>query len=102
MKICKKKTIQYVEERSNNSSETESEDGTHKEKLYFTTKKVAESKVNQDFFKINVLIDGKKFEMDIDTGASVSIINSQHYDQYFINFELYKSNIKLCTFAGNN
>ena len=51
--------------------------------------------------KVHVTIEGKDYEMELDTGAALSIISEGHYRKYFSHVNLQKSSVKLNTYTGD-
>lgn len=98
-KMCKAsgKRVNLVEKEDCTTSEEDLEE----ESLYFGEKEQVNSLRGTNNFQIKLLIAGKMYNMDIDTGASVSIISSNEYEQHFSKFKLLDCKTKLCTFAGS-
>lgn len=85
-KMCKTsgKRVNLVEKEDCTTSEDLEE-----ESLYFGKKEQINSIRGTNNFQIELLIAGKMYKMDINTGASVSIISSNEYKQHFHKFKLF-------------
>ena len=51
-------------------------------------------------FVVDMVLDGKAHKMEIDTGASVSVVSKKTYELLFKKRELRKSSIRLSTYGG--
>ena len=49
---------------------------------------------------ISVLVEGKPLSMEVDTGASYSVISKHTYDQEFNTYQLQSSDVQLKTYTG--
>ena len=65
--------VHQVEESESSESECEGD--------IFTVKSCRSSSNNE--MKVHVTIEGKEYEMELDTGAALSIISEGHYREYF-------------------
>lgn len=52
-------------------------------------------------FTISVKIDNRRFDMDVDTGASVSLINKQHYTEHFLMYKMHECRTQLFTYGNH-
>lgn len=98
-KICKRKNVQYVDDISEEEEYNEGQLEGEAEKLYFSDEKVYSTR---NSFIVEIYIDFRKFKMDVDTGASVSLINNEHYERYFSKYKLCKCSTKLFTYGNNS
>ena len=53
-------------------------------------------------FTVDVLLNGKPFSMELDTGATVSIISNATFQQVFPNVDLQPSSVKLHAYPGES
>ena len=53
-------------------------------------------------FTVDVLLNGKPFSMELDTGATVSIISNATFQQVFPNVDLQPSSVKLHAYSGES
>lgn len=51
---------------------------------------------------LNVVINGRMVEMEIDTGASISVMSKVYYDKYFKYIKLQKSDVRVKTVTGDD
>ncbi|XP_050515486.1 uncharacterized protein K02A2.6-like [Diabrotica virgifera virgifera] len=56
----------------------------------------------KDKFFINLKVNGKILNFEIDSGAAVTIINKNIFEKYFPALQLQKSDVKLTTYCKNN
>lgn len=54
----------------------------------------------RDSIFIEPNINGTTLQMELDTGAGVSVISSKDYENYFVDSELQETNLKLKTYSG--
>ena len=88
---AKPSKVHQVEEEYSESSENEQEWSV------FTVK----TPDNRDI-KININIESVDYTMELDTGASLSLISEDSYQKYFSHLQLENSNMKLTTYTGDN
>ena len=51
-------------------------------------------------FKVPIMVENQKLEMEVDTGAAVSILSSTDYNKHFLHIEMKSSPILLQTYTG--
>jgi PHP family Zn ribbon phosphoesterase len=91
--VCKnKKTVKCVEAESESSNSDE--DNVDFLSIYTTIDD------KQNPFKVLLKAANKMVTMELDTGASVSVVTYEHYKKYFADIELCKTEVKLYTFSG--
>ena len=86
----KRKQAHYVEE-SDENSDSESD--------VYSVFHVGNYK--SDPYKINVNVNSKDITMELDTGASVSLMSEDTYQEYKSKFKLEYTNVKLRTYLGD-
>ena len=57
-------------------------------------------KSNSDIIWITPRVNGKLFQMELDTGSAVSVISEQDYTTHFRNKQLKNTKITLKTYSG--
>ncbi|XP_048854231.1 uncharacterized protein K02A2.6-like [Brienomyrus brachyistius] len=90
----KKKKIHYVEANENESEQTKS-DTDSELGLYTLSQKGKYSRIT-----VMPLINGKKMEMELDTGAAVSLIPWEQYKRNLSQLPLLPTDIMLKTYTG--
>lgn len=99
-RVCdSKKSIKFLTDTDHSEKENEqSEDSDVGEKLYFVRSHKIFNLKNP--FVVEVEIDFERFRMEVDTGASISIICDKTYKAKFSKFKLSSSKTSLRTFSG--
>lgn len=80
-----------------NSSEDSSEQFDH---VVANTLVVSHSQANNPY-TVNVLVNNVSLSMEVDTGASISLIPYDVYTHSFKGVKLYKSAVNFCSFTGD-
>lgn len=100
IRVCRaKKVVKYMDGDDESNEDQEEEETVMDEKLFYTSGEVFS--INNSFV-LNVMIASQNCQMEVDTGASISLINEHTYKNKFSEFELLKCNTKLYSFCGSS
>ena len=85
-----------ADQSSNSEEEEEEEDVFYLNNIYLAGADTAENP-----YSIKLTIEGKCLHMDVDTGASISIVSDKIYKQHFAHVPYEACQLKLKTYSGH-